>query len=109
LGHFREGVLAAILAYRDMVRQRSGLVDENDSTLMGKAFGGKPAPALVVADLRTDDGKNIQRGIAHLSEGLLAFVRNPLTHNAAKIDSAAAMRMIALVDMLVRVVDQAPT
>jgi uncharacterized protein (TIGR02391 family) len=109
LGHFREGVLAAILAYRDMVRQRSGLVDENDSTLMGRAFGGKPAPALVVADLRTDDGKNVQRGIAHLSEGLLAFVRNPLTHNAAEIDSAAAMRMIALVDMLVRAVDQAPS
>jgi uncharacterized protein (TIGR02391 family) len=108
LGHFREGVLAGVLAYRDLVRQRSGLADENDSTLMGKAFGGKPVPALVVADLSTEDGKNVQRGMAHLSEGLLAFVRNPLTHNAAEIGSLTAMRMIALVDMLVRAVDEAP-
>jgi uncharacterized protein (TIGR02391 family) len=107
LGHYREGVLAASLSYRDLVRRRSGLSEENDSTLMGKAFGGKPMPALVVADLGTEDGKNVQRGMAHLSEGLLAFVRNPLTHNAAEIDSVAAMRMIALVDMLVRAVDQA--
>jgi uncharacterized protein (TIGR02391 family) len=108
LGHFREGVLAAILAYRDLVKQRSGLADENDNTLMGKAFGGKPVPALVVADLTTEDGKNVQRGMAHLSEGLLAFVRNPLTHNASEIESVTAMRMIALVDMLVRAVDEAP-
>ncbi len=64
LGHFRDGVLAATLAYRDLVKLRSGLTDENDSTLMGKAFGGKPKPALVVADLATEDGRNLQRGMA---------------------------------------------
>ena len=108
LGHFRDGVLAAILAYRDLVKLRSSLTDENDSTLMGRAFGGKPRPALVVGDLATEDGRNLQRGMAHLSEGLLAFVRNRLTHNAAEIDPAVGMRMVGLVDMLVRVVDDAP-
>ncbi len=108
-GNFRDGVLAAILAYRDLVRERSGLSsEENDSTLMGKAFGGKPTPALVIADLGTETGRNRQRGMVQLSEGLLAFIRNPLTHDASEIEPQTAMRMIALIDMLLRQVDAAP-
>ncbi len=60
---YRQAVLDAGLALRDTVRARSGLPDQKDSTLMGKAFGSKP-PAIVVADLSTDTGRNIQRGIA---------------------------------------------
>jgi len=62
----------------------------------------------VVADISIETGKNLQRGMAQLSEGLLAFVRNPLTHDAKEIRPHEAMRMVALVDMLVRQVDATP-
>jgi hypothetical protein len=39
--HYREGVLKATLAMRDLVRSKSGLAEQDDSTLIGKALGGK--------------------------------------------------------------------
>lgn len=107
-GLYREGVLAAFYAFRDLVRERSGLNDEDDSTLMGKAFGGK-SPALVIADRKGDTGRNRQRGMAHLSQGLIAFVRNPLTHNTREVEPITAMRMVGIVDLLVRCVDEWPS
>jgi uncharacterized protein (TIGR02391 family) len=107
-GHYRQGVHDAFLAFRDLVRQLTGLPDDNDSTLMGKAFGGDHPRLLVVNDLADKNDKNVQQGMAHLSAGLCAFVRNPLAHKSEQIEPAQAMRMVALVDMLVRKVEDRP-
>lgn len=101
---YRQGVLDAGLAVRDAVRARTGLGETNDSTLMGKAFGGK-TPLVEVADMSVPTGQNIQRGIAHLAEAIIAAVRNRLTHESPEIPVADAMEMLAMMSHLLRLVD----
>jgi len=107
-GHFRQGVYDAFLAFRDRVSELSGLNESDDSTLMGKAFGGTNPRLLVVPDLIDENNRNIQRGMSHLSQGLCALVRNPLAHKSAQLDRAEAMRMVAMIDLLVRRVEDRP-
>ena len=102
---YRQGVLDAGLAVRDAVRVKSGLAESNDSTLMGKAFGGK-APLVEVADVSVPTGQNIQRGIAHLAEAIIAAVRNRLTHESAEIPMPEAMEMLGMMSHLLRLVDE---
>jgi uncharacterized protein (TIGR02391 family) len=102
----RLGVLEAGLALRNVVRERSDLSETNDSTLMGRAFGGK-TPAIVLADLTTETGQNIQRGVAHLAQAILAAVRNPLTHESGEIPMAEAMEMLAMMSHVLRRIDAA--
>lgn len=69
--------------YCETIRKITGLkVDGTD--LIGKAFSAKP-PVLVVADVSTESGFNIQQGQDQLSRGLLMGFRNPLNH--APIDT----------------------
>ncbi len=103
----RLSVLEAGLALRNVVRKRSGLSATNDSTLMGRAFGGK-TPAIVLADLSTETGDNIQRGVAHLAQAIIAAVRNPLTHESGEILMAEAMEMLAMMSHVLRRIDAAP-
>jgi uncharacterized protein (TIGR02391 family) len=104
IGHYREGILKAVHALRKAVRDKSGLSDSDDSTLMGKALGGKD-PHLRVADLSTETGQSIQRGTAHLAQGIVARVRNPLTHDDDELDPVDAMELAALISRVVRDVE----
>ena len=102
--HYREGVLKAALALRDLVREKSGLKESDDSTMMGKALGAK-SPLIVVADLDTETGRSVQRGTVHLAQGILARLRNPLTHEDVELEPHEALEMVALISRVVRDVD----
>jgi uncharacterized protein (TIGR02391 family) len=102
--HYREGVLKATLALRDLVRAMSGLTEPDDSTLMGKALGGKN-PRIVVADLTSETGQNIQRGTVHLAQGIIARLRNPLTHENVELAPQEALEMAVLISQVVRDVE----
>jgi uncharacterized protein (TIGR02391 family) len=74
---------------------------------MGMAFGGK-TPAIVLGDLQTDSGQNVQRGVAYLAQAILAAVRNPLTHHSGEIPMAEAMEMLGMMSHVLRRIDAAP-
>jgi uncharacterized protein (TIGR02391 family) len=106
LGRFREGTIAAVIAFRDQVRTRTGLNHDDGLELLGKSFGGQH-PRLDVADTQLDPDtiRSIQQGMLYLSQGLWFLVRNPLTHHSTEIEPTEAMRIVGLVDMLVRRVE----
>lgn len=99
--HYRQGVLDAALALRDLVRKRSGLATHDGDVLFGKALGGKEPP-LVVADLSTETGRNIQRGTLLLAQGVWARMRNVLAHENVELDPTEAMEMVAIISRVVR-------
>jgi uncharacterized protein (TIGR02391 family) len=99
-------VLEAGLMWRDRIRERSGLSHQNDSTLVGKAFR-HDSPAIVVADLSTETGVNVQRGTTHLAQAIVACVRNRLTHERAEITPSEAMEMLAMMSHVLRQMDYA--
>jgi Protein of unknown function (Hypoth_ymh) len=100
-------VLGAALALRDLVRERSGLSEEDDSTLIGKALAA-PVHALFLRICRRRPAKNVQRGMLHLAQGIAARVRNVLTHENIELEPAEAMEMVEIISRIVRDVMAAP-
>jgi uncharacterized protein (TIGR02391 family) len=86
---------------RDVVRAKSGLTESDDNTLMGKALGGSN-PKIVVADLFTETGRNVQRGTLLLAQGIIARLRNPLTHESTEPHAQEAMEMVAIISRVLR-------
>jgi uncharacterized protein (TIGR02391 family) len=102
--HYRQGVLDAALALRDLVREKSGLTDTNDRTLMSKALAGKK-PRIVVSDAAGDQGTNVREGTAYLALGIVSRLRNVLTHEKLEIESHEAMEMVGLISRVARDVE----
>lgn len=99
--HYSAGVLAAAKAMCRIARTKSGLPEPDDSTLIGKALGGKE-PLVVVEDLSTETGRNIQRGTLLLAQSVLARLRNPLAHEEIEPSREEAMEMVGLISRVVR-------
>ena len=53
-----------------------------------------------MADLSVHAGQNIQCGIAHLAEAIIAAIRNRLTHESAEIPMPVAMEMLGMMSLL---------
>lgn len=80
---YGEAADQGVKIYCQKIREHSSLT-EDGVDLIGKAFGGNN-PALLVADLNSATGKNLQMGQDQLSRGLIQGFRNPINH--APIDS----------------------
>ena len=78
-GHYRESMINAILCLFDMIREESGLQDDGAS-LIGKAFSVEN-PRIVLADLQSESGKNIQKGIIQILQGYFQAYRNVGSHS----------------------------
>jgi uncharacterized protein (TIGR02391 family) len=107
-GHYRQGVLEAALAMRDLVRTKSSLAGLSDQSLMGKALTAEDS-RIVVADLSTSTGRSVQQGTMFLAQGVIARLRNPLSHEKVELDPQEAMEMAALISRVVRDVDAGDT
>jgi uncharacterized protein (TIGR02391 family) len=102
--HYAEGVEKAVRVLRDVVRDKSGFTKDDGDILMGKALGGK-TPPIVVADLAGETGKNIQRGTMLLAQGIVARMRNPLTHETVDLELLEALEMVAVISRVLRDLD----
>jgi uncharacterized protein (TIGR02391 family) len=100
-GYFAEGVWKAGLALLDFVRTRTGRSELDGDALMGAAFGAN-APLLRVAELATETGRNLQRGALFLGQGIVAGIRNPLSHSHVDLTVSEAMERVAAMSLLAR-------
>ncbi len=92
--HFDSAVRAAVLAFRDLLREQSGRYDLDGVELAGAALGGKNPP-IVVADLSTPEGRNEQDGWRMMAQGCFAAIRNPVAHRGVYRERASAMEALA--------------
>jgi uncharacterized protein (TIGR02391 family) len=102
--HYRQGVLDAALALRDLVREKSGLSETNDRTLISRALAGKN-PRILVSDSPGDQGVNMREGTAYLALGIVARLRNVLTNEKVEVPAHEAMEMVAMISRVVRDVE----
>jgi len=100
-GHFADGVHQAAIAFRDLVRTRSGLQGLDGHELMSRALNDRTA-LLVVADLSTQTGRSVQLGTMMLSQGAMLAIRNPVAHERMQITPTEAMEMVAVFSLLAR-------
>jgi len=91
----------------DLIREKSGL--EGDGTsLVGQAFGGS-SPILKVNSLKTENDKNVQKGVEQLLRGLYQAVRNPRSHEKYADSEDDAISIILFINYLVRIIDKSKT
>ena len=104
-GHRREAIQAAAIALLDAVRSQSGLqLDGHD--LMARAFN-PDNPRIVIADLRTDNGRNLQRGTRFIAMGAVAAIRNPASHTLASHEEDQAREQLAVLSFVAHRLDDA--
>lgn len=79
---FGHAASEGVQMYCERIRTLTGLQTDG-SALVNGVFGSMPfapPPKLQVNDLSTDSKKNIQEGQGHLSRGVIAGFRNPVSH-----------------------------
>ncbi len=89
---------------KDIVRRKTG--DELDGApLMRTAFSPKN-PIIVLDDLSTESGKNIQQGYMEIFSGAIIGIRNPKAHNNINITENRAKHFIYLASLLMYKIDE---
>jgi uncharacterized protein (TIGR02391 family) len=103
-GHAEVAIFEAFKAVNNRVKAMTGL-ELDGSTLMGEAFKDSDPP-IVLADLSTETGRNIQAGYRFLFMGAVRGIRNPDAHELFKaLDAEEALEMLAFASLLMRRLD----
>lgn len=105
-GHPEVAIFEAFKAVNNRVKAMTGL-DLDGSKLMGEAFNDANA-RVVLADLATETGRNIQAGFRLVFMGAVRGIRNPDAHERFEaLDAEEALETLAFASMLMRRLDEA--
>jgi uncharacterized protein (TIGR02391 family) len=109
-GHYADAVEATLKelasTVRGLVVQRGG--PELDGTaLMQTAFSPKN-PIIVLADLSTQSGRDMQRGYMDMFAGGMSAIRNPKAHGNIVITPERALHLLFVASMLWYTLDERP-
>jgi uncharacterized protein (TIGR02391 family) len=109
-GHYADAVEATLkelaTTVRNLVLQRGG-AEMDGTSLMQTAFSPKN-PIIVLADLSTQSGKDMQRGYMELFAGAMSAIRNPKAHGNISITPERALHLLFLASTLWYTLDERP-
>ena len=106
--HRTAAVFEASKAVNSRVKKMANL-DSDGAGLMSSAFKDDQ-PALVLADLTTQTGKDVQAGYRFLFMGSQRAIRNPAAHEQfGEITDDEALEVLSLASLLMRRLDEAVT
>jgi uncharacterized protein (TIGR02391 family) len=104
--HMEVAIFEAMKAVNKRVREITGL-DLDGSELMNRAFS-EQHPLILLADLSTETGRNIQAGYRLLFTGAVRGIRNPDAHELFEpLDDEDALEKLGFASMLIRQLDEA--
>jgi len=107
-GHFADSVEAALKAVNERVKkvvlEKTGK-EHDGSDLMARAFSLKK-PILLLGDLSTVTGQNMQVGYMQIFAGSMTGIRNPKAHENIEIDAARAIHFLFLASLLMAKLDE---
>lgn len=106
--HYADAVESALKeinsCIKDIVRRKTG--NELDGApLMYTAFSPKN-PIIVLDDLSTDSGRNIQQGYMEIFAGAMTGIRNPKAHDNINITEIRAKHFMYLASLLMHKIDE---
>lgn len=105
-GHPEVAIFEAFKAINSRVKAMTGL-DLDGNKLMAAAFANSDPP-IVLSDLSTETGRNIQTGFRFMLMGAVQGIRNPDAHEQFKaLDAEDALETLAFASMLMRRLDEA--
>jgi uncharacterized protein (TIGR02391 family) len=105
-GLMEVAIFEAFKAINNRVKAMTGLT-EDGRRLMGHAFADEN-PRIILAELSTETGKNVQAGFRYLFMGAVQGIRNPDAHEQFRpLDDEEALEKLAFASMLMRRLDEA--
>ena len=106
VGHPEVAIFEAFKAVNNRVKMMTGL-DLDGSSLMGHTFADKN-PLIILADLSTETGRNVQSGFRLMFMGAVQGIRNPEAHEQFQLlDQEEGLEKLAFASMLMRHLDEA--
>lgn len=89
---------------KDIVKRKTGK-ELDGAPLMYEAFAPKN-PIIVLDDLSTESGRNIQQGYMEIFAGAMIGIRNPKAHDNINITESRAKHFIYLASLLMYKIDE---
>jgi uncharacterized protein (TIGR02391 family) len=100
-GHRNEAIDRASVAVCELVKQVSGLSNDDGQRLMGNAFDPDD-PRIVVADVSQRLGKDRQKGTQLIAMGAIAGIRNIASHSLTQPSVDDARDQLAVLSFIAR-------
>jgi len=108
-GHYADAMEAAMkelnTVVKEIVRKKTGQ-ELDGAALMQRAFSPNPPVLIVLDDLSTESGKNVQQGYMQLSAGAMVGIRNPKAHANITITKERAWHHLFLASLLFYKLDE---
>jgi uncharacterized protein (TIGR02391 family) len=107
-GHFADAVEAVLKHINSKIKNlvlRKTTNELDGASLMRTAFSPNN-PVILLEDLSTESGRNIQQGYMDIFAGTMTGIRNPKAHANIQIDSKRAMHFFFLASLLLYVIDE---
>lgn len=106
--HYADAVESALkevnACVKEIVKRKAG-IEMDGADLMHKAFSPN-SPIIVLGDLSTESGRNIQKGYMEIFAGAMTGIRNPKAHDNLDITANRAKHFIYLASLLMQKVDE---
>jgi len=107
--HFADSVEAALKEVdnivKALVKQITGQEHVGGAGLMHEAFSVNK-PIIILGDLSTQTGKDIQQGYMEIFAGSMSGIRNPKAHDNINIDDKRAIHFLFLASLLMFKIDE---
>jgi len=104
-GHLREAVMNSVTAVYDLIRDRTNLKLDGNA-LASQAFGLEKG-LLILSELGTESGDNVQKGFMQIYQGIYTGIRNPKAHTLHHdLDALKAAQYLVMMSLLARRVDE---
>ncbi len=108
-GHYADAAESAFKEInkrvKEIVKTKAG--EELDGvSLMFRAFPSKN-PVILLDELSSETGRNIQDGYMHIFAGAMMGIRNPKAHENVNISKERAIHFIVLASLLMHKLDEA--
>ena len=108
VSHYTEAVSNGIKALNNRVKEIVKLnvgYELDGDKLMRHAFSSNK-PVIVLGDLQTETGRNIQDGYRDLFAGAIRGIRNPIAHDLIKLEKDECIHILFLISHLWNKLDE---
>lgn len=109
-GQYADAVLASLREINGIVKARfrdAGRTEQVDGAKLMTAAFSLTTPVIVLDDLGTETGQNVQQGYMQIFAGTMTGIRNPKAHENITIDAGRAIHLLFLASLLRGKLDEA--
>ncbi len=104
-GDYTEALRDAMFFVKDLLQEKSGLVDKDNTKLIEASLLGKNA-AIKINKYETESEVNFQEGVGFALKGLVMHLRNPISHDRIEYSEQDADAQLLYINYLISQIDK---